>query len=507
MSQLDSPVRTDDRSAPAEVADTSPAELDRAVAGAAAAAAAWGRTLPGERAAVLRAVAGALDGAAEELIALAAAESHLPVPRLTGELGRTTYQLRFLAEVVEEGSFLEVVIDTPNPAHPVGPTPDMRRMMLPLGPIAMFAASNFPFAFSVAGGDTAAALAAGCPVVVKAHPGHPALSERTGTLVAGALDAAGAPAGVFSVVHGVQAGLDLLRDERIAGAAFTGSVHGGRALADIAAARPTPIPFFGELGSVNPAFVTAAAVAARGADIATGFVASFTLGVGQFCTKPGVLFLPAGHGLEPDIVAAAGKVGSAPMLAGRLAEQHGTLLAALTGVEGVRTLAAGTGDELAWSPTVLATDAATVLAHPAEILGECFGPTSVLVEYDDPAQLGQLAALVPGSLTATVHAEPTDNDLLGPFLEQLTGMAGRVVWNGWPTGVAVTWSQHHGGPYPASTAPGHTSVGGTSIRRFQRPVCYQSIPPELLPVPLRDANELDIPRRINGALTREAVSS
>lgn len=487
--------------------DSSPAAVADAVAGAAEAAAAWSRTLPAERARGLRAVADALAGAADELIELAALESHLTVARLTGELGRTTFQLRFLAEVVEEGSFLEAIIDTPDPHHPIGPRPDLRRMMLPLGPIAMFAASNFPFAFSVAGGDTAAALAAGCPVVVKAHPGHPLLSARTGTLVQQALSSAGAPDGVFSVVHGVQAGIDLLQHDRITGAAFTGSVHGGRALADIAAARPTPIPFYGELGSINPAYVTAAAVAARGQSIVEGFVASFTLGVGQFCTKPGVLFVPAGSGLEPAIIAAATKVGSAPMLAGRLAAQHGELLAALTEVEGVRTLAAGIGDELSWSPTVLATDAATVLAHPAELLGECFGPTSLLVEYDDLEQLPALTALVPGSLTATVHAEPEDTAALKPLLEQLTGMAGRVLWNGWPTGVAVSWAQHHGGPYPATTVPGHTSVGSTSIRRFQRPVSYQSMPAELLPVPLRDGNGLGIPRRINGTLSWDDVTA
>lgn len=480
---------------------TEPAAVRSTVDVAVAAAARWRRTPARDRAAALRRAADGLDEAAPELIPLAMTESHLPLARLTGELARTTFQLRLFADVLDEGSYCDAIIDTPNADHPLGPQPDLRRIQLPVGPVAVYAASNFPFAFSVAGGDTASALAAGCPVVVKAHPGHPRLSARTGELLAQALQAAGAPAGVVTVIHGVQAGVDLLNDDHIEAAAFTGSVHGGLALAHIAAGRPRPIPFYGELGSINPTVVTPASAAARGEDIVRGFIASFTLGVGQFCTKPGLLFLPLGHGLTDAVIAGVHSVAPAPMLNQRISEQHGRAVRALRAVPGVATLAAGHGDQLAWSPTLLAATADTIRRDPDHTLGECFGPTALIVDYSTPQELTDLLGLVPGSLTATVHAESHETPALTGLIDQLSRQAGRVLWNEWPTGVAVTWAQHHGGPYPATTVPGHTSVGATSIRRFQRPVCYQSMPQELLPVELHDRNERNIPRRINGALT------
>ena len=291
-------------------ADTVPDGLEDVLTTAAGAAPALIASTPAERAGWLRAVANRLDAAADELVPAAIEESHLPEARLRGEVSRSSGQLRMFADALESGALLEVVIDTADPdAKPV-PRPDLRRMLVPVGPVLVFAASNFPFAFSVCGGDTAAALAAGCPVVVKAHPGHPRTSLLTFEVMAAALAESGAPPGTLGLVHGVDAGVRALRDPRVRAAAFTGSVPGGLALHEVAASRPDPIPFYGELGSINPTFVTDAAVRARGAEIAEGFIGSYTLGVGQFCTKPGLLFLPTGHGLEDrlldaDAVAAA----------------------------------------------------------------------------------------------------------------------------------------------------------------------------------------------------------
>ena len=274
--------------------ETSPDELEGQLAAAAAASRPWGETIPVARASCLRAVADALDAASDELVPLAVAETHLDAARLVGELGRTTFQLRLFADQAEEGSYLRVSIDRPDPAWTPGPRPDLRRMMTPVGPVVVFAAGNFPFAFSVAGGDTAAALAAGCPVVLKAHPGHPALSRRTAMVVDGALTSSGAPHGTFSVIYGDDAGRSAVVSEHIRAGAFTGSLGVGRALFDLAASRPTPIPFYAEMGSLNPVFVTRAAMANRRAHILSGFAASFTLSAGQFCTKPGLLFVPSG---------------------------------------------------------------------------------------------------------------------------------------------------------------------------------------------------------------------
>ncbi|MFP5336396.1 MAG: aldehyde dehydrogenase (NADP(+)), partial [Actinomycetes bacterium] len=428
----------------------------------------------------------------------------LPSARLVGEVRRTSGQLRMFADGLDDGSVLDVVIDTADPeAQPV-PRPDLRRTTVALGPVLVFAASNFPFAFSVAGGDTASALAAGCPVVVKAHPGHPRTSVRTAEVVARAWEAAGMPAGSFALVTGERAGVDALRDPRIAAAGFTGSVTGGRALFDIAAARPVPIPFYGEMGSLNPAFVSPGAVAARGQAVVDGFVGSFTLGVGQFCTKPGLLFLPRGHGLERALVEAVGATVPARMLHERIRGGHDTTRAVLAGLPGMQALAEVPTDSDAGvltGATLLRTDVPTLLAERQGLTTECFGPTSVVVEYDSPEQTLDAARSLEGNLTATVHAEADETGFAAPLLRVLRDKAGRLVWNGWPTGVAVSWAMHHGGPYPATTAPLHTSVGMTAIRRFQRPVTYQDCPQDLLPPVLRDANPDGVVRRVDGVLT------
>ncbi|MEV6272697.1 aldehyde dehydrogenase (NADP(+)) [Kribbella sp. NPDC051936] len=479
--------------------DTTPAELEQALAAATAAAPAFGTAAPAVRAGWIRAVADALDAAAGELVPIAMRESSLPEARLTGEVARSTGQLRMFADVLEEGSLLEVVIDTKDPQAKPVPRPDLRRVLVPLGPVLVFAASNFPFAFSVCGGDTASALAAGCPVIVKAHPGHPELSVRTAEVMIEALTAAGAPEGTLGLISGFDVGVTALKDPRITAAGFTGSVPAGKALHEIAVTRPEPIPFYGELGSLNPVFVTQAAIDARGKDIATGYVGSFTLGVGQFCTKPGLLFLPAGHGLQEQLVEAVGGVAQAPMLNDRIKDGFTSGLDRLEKVDGVRVLASG-------GATLLQTTVAELLARRDEILEECFGPVSIVVEYGDRDELVQALEAFEGNLTATLHAEDSDADLARELLPLLTARAGRVLWNGWPTGVAVSWAQHHGGPFPSSVGSIHTSVGVTAARRFQRPVAYQDAPDAVLPDVLKDSNPAGISRRVNGTVTTGEVS-
>ena len=495
--------------------EAGPADVDRAVRAAAGAA----RALADRprRAALLRAAADGLERAAEEVIATADAESALGVPRLTGELARTTYQLRAFAEIVDDGAFLDVVIDHADPA--LG-RPDLRRTRTALGVVAVFAAGNFPLAFSVPGGDTASALAAGCPVVVKAHPDHPATGELCARLLREAAATAGLPEDVIGVVHGLDAGLALVRHPLTAAVGFTGSVRGGRALHDVAAARPRPIPFHGELGSLNPVVVTPAAAATRAAEIGAGLAASFTLGSGQFCVKPGLVLTPGSApgsapdgegdgegdgGLERAVVEAAAQAPAAPLLDARIRAAFLAGVrerAALPGVE--ELLAAGeapAGDApLAVRPGVLAVPA-ELLAAPgphALLLEECFGPVTVLARYRDRAELEAVLARLDGNLTATVHfAADERGEDAAALLHRLVPLAGRIVVDGWPTGVAVAPAMHHGGPYPAATSTA-TSVGAGAIGRWLRPVSYQAVPQELLPPELRDGNPLGVPRRVDG---------
>ncbi len=498
--------RTGEVTGPPVPASTS-ADVDAAAVAAQRAAEPLAELSLTTRAELLRAVAGTLRTAGDELVALADAETALGAPRLTGELARTCAQLEMFADAVIEGSFCEAIVDLPDPdATP--PRPDLRRMLVPLGPVAVFAASNFPFAFSVAGGDTAAALATGCPVVLKAHPSHPGTSARTAELVRDALAGAGAPAGTFGIVHGEQAGRDLVGHPAIRAVGFTGSLAGGRALYDLAAARPDPIPFYGELGSLNPAVVTPAAVLTRGAEVARGFVGSYTMGSGQFCTKPGLLFLPTGHSLGTVLQGAVTGATVAPLLNARIRAGYDAGVRALAAVPGVRELvgpSTADGAGHAANPALLAVDVPTLVEHADALLTECFGPVALLVEYADPDELLRAVELLPGSLTGTVHGEESEPELPAALLEVFAQRSGRVIWNGWPTGVAVSWAQHHGGPWPATTASSFTSVGVTALRRFLRPVAYQDVPDALLPAALRDANPLGLPRRCNGTLTGDPV--
>jgi NADP-dependent aldehyde dehydrogenase len=480
--------------------NTTADEVDVIARAAAQASAAMAAAPATERASWLRAAADTLDAHVDELVALADEETHLGTARLTGEVARTSGQLRLFASAILEGSYAEAIIDHAVPGA-TPPRPDLRRMLRPLGPVAVFSASNFPFAFSVAGGDTASALAVGCPVIVKAHSAHERLSARTAELVGGALRDAGAPEGAFAIVYGREAGQTLVKHPAVRAAGFTGSVAGGRALFDLASARPDPIPFYGELGSVNPVVVTPAAVAERGSELAAGLVGSYTLGVGQYCTKPGLVFVPAGSGFDEEVLQAlgAGATGGR-MLTDAMAAAFGTGLAALVGGDDVEVLY-GTGDQRSdddvRTPVLLATDAVTAARESDSLFEECFGPVTLLVRYENDEQLNDALGRVPGSLTGTVHAQP-DDDVTG-LVAQLSDRVGRVLFAGWPTGVAVTWSQQHGGPWPATTSV-HTSVGVTAMRRFQRPVAFQDAPQSVLPPELRDDNPLGIPRRVDGEL-------
>ncbi|MGA7206569.1 MAG: aldehyde dehydrogenase (NADP(+)) [Specibacter sp.] len=481
------------------IADTTPAELEDILAAANASADHWAQRPAAERAAGLVAVADALDGAAAELIPLAGAETNLPDARLAGELKRTTFQLRLFAELLNDGGYLDARIDHADAAWPMGARPDLRRVLEPLGPVVVFAASNFPFAFSVMGGDTCSALAAGCSVVLKVHPGHPHLSAAVGRISAAALSAAGAPARLLQLVYGTQAGRDALLDPRIKAGAFTGSIPGGRALFDLANSRPEPIPFYGELGSVNPVFVTRAAAAARGAAIVEEFIGSFTMGAGQFCTKPGILLVPAESSM-PALLAEAARPAPATLLNERIQSGYTESLQELLKHDAVASLG-GADDILAFppAPALNITTASALLNDPDGLITECFGPSALVATYRDEEELLAVARVLDGQLTATIQGE--DSDAVAPELVRwLAHKAGRVLWNQWPTGVSVTYAQQHGGPYPATTAPTTTSVGTAGITRFLRPVAYQGLPAHLLPGALRDENPLGVPQRVNGTL-------
>ena len=461
------------------------------------------------RAAFLRSAAAGLDAAKDHLVEAADAETALGPVRLTGELARTTYQLRAFADIVDEGAFLDVIVNPPD-AGATPHVPDLRRYKVPLGVVAVYAASNFPFAFSVAGGDTASALAAGNPVVVKAHPDHPALSELVAKVLRRAAAEHGIPADVLGLVHGFEAGLELIRHPLIAAAGFTGSVRGGRALFDAAAARPVPIPFHGELGSLNPVLVTEAAAAERAEAIGAGLAGSMTLGTGQFCVKPGLVLAPSGASgdrLLKSLTDAVSATEAGVLLDHRMRDNFVAGVAERAGLPGVDSpVTPGAGGEHTVSAGFLTVPAANLTAEGAYdlLLEECFGPVTVVVRYEDDAEARAVLARLPGNLTATVHlsAEEAAGEGRGAeILAELTPLAGRVLVDGWPTGVAVAPAQHHGGPYPATTSTS-TSVGGTAIERWLRPVAYQGVPEALLPPELRDDNPLGLPRRFDGVLER-----
>ncbi|PWK82462.1 NADP-dependent aldehyde dehydrogenase [Lentzea atacamensis] len=479
------------------VAKTPDSEVDRIASAAAVAFSAWSVVPAADRAVVLEKVADALDAESSSLVETADGETALGVPRLTTELKRTTNQLRLFAEVLREGSYVEATLDSANPDI-IPPRPVLRRVLRPLGTVAVFSASNFPFAFSVAGGDTASALASGCPVVVKAHSAHPSTSRETARVVVDALRDAGAPEGVFGIVYGTEAGVALVKHPAVRAVGFTGSTGGGRALFDLAQGRPDPIPFYGELGSVNPTVILPGA--AQREDIAAGFAQSLTMGVGQFCTNPGLVFAPAE--LVPALGEAVAASSGGAMLNERMCDSYKAGTDALAASDLVTVVSTGARPDEAWAvaPLLFSTPVKTFEENLEKLTEEHFGPAALIVTYSSPSELHSVLAKLPGTLTGTVHAADSDHAEAGAIAEILRHVAGRLIFNAWPTGVAVAWGQHHGGPWPATTNPLHTSVGATSIRRWIAPVTYQSWPDALLPAELQDANPLGIPRRVDGVL-------
>ncbi len=465
-----------------------PDHVDRAVRAAEAAFGAYAQLGRAERGAFLRTIAEEIDARGAAITETGVKETGLPAARLEGERGRTVGQLRLFADHIEKGDYLDRRHDAALPERQPLPRPDLRMMQLPIGPVAVFGASNFPLAFSVAGGDTASALAAGCPVVVKGHSAHPGTSEIVAQAIQAAIEAHGLDAGVFSLVQGGarETGQALVSHPLIRAVGFTGSLGGGRALFDLCASRPEPIPFFGELGSVNPMFLLPAATAARGAEIAAGWVGSLTMGAGQFCTNPGVAVLidgPEAEAFATAATAALAEVGPQVMLTDGIAQAYRAGRARVAASAGVQELLETSCDARNATPYLYRTTGAAWLSN--EALGEeVFGPLGLIVTVADLDEMQTVASRLVGQLTCTLHIDPEDADAARRLLPVLTRKAGRLLANGFPTGVEVADAMVHGGPYPASTNFGATSVGTLSIRRWLRPVCYQNMPENLLPADL-----------------------
>ncbi|MBD7957727.1 aldehyde dehydrogenase (NADP(+)) [Microbacterium sp. Sa4CUA7] len=451
------------------------------------------------RAGLLDALADGLMGRAADLATIADRETGLGEGRLTGEIARSAFQFRLFAQALRDGGYLEAAIDHAGDTE-LGPAPELRRILVPLGVVAVFGSSNFPFAFSVAGGDVASALAAGNTVVVKAHSSHLETSAATFSVLVAAATAYGAPEGLLGIVYGTASGRALVAHPRVRAAGFTGSLSAAQALMAVIDQRSEPIPFFGELSSLNPLVITRAAAAARADEIAAGLFGSFTLGSGQFCTKPGLAFVPTGADgdrVVDGLVGRAAVASAQTLLNDRIASSFDETSSRLESQQGVGLLARGSmdGDGIRATPTVLAVAAADLTSAVAE---EAFGPLMVVVRYDSLDEVASALASVPGSLTATIHAEPDEDAASRRLVADLSPLVGRIVFNGYPTGVRVSWAQHHGGPWPATNSA-HTSVGVTAIRRFLRPIAFQDAPQSVLPPELRDGAST-VPRRIDGRL-------
>ena len=485
-----------------------PGEVEAAGKAAAAAAAPFAAIGADQRAGFLDAVARHIEELGDSLIERASAESGLPIARLTGERGRTCGQLRLFANVVREGSWVDARIETADPARAPLPKPDIRRMLLPLGPVAVFGASNFPLAFSIAGGDTASAFAAGCPVIAKAHHAQPGTADLVAGAIVAAVKETGMPSGTFGLLQGgAEVGRNLVLHPDIEAVAFTGSLSVGKSLFDLAASRPRPIPVFAEMGSVNPVFVLPGALEDRFDSLVSGYSDSLNLGVGQFCTNPGLLIGVDGPQFR-DLLAA---------IADRLAKQatgvmlHRGILCRYN-EEVLSRIADGRLSHLAGTPdsaerahaAFFSTSGAQFLAGP-DLLTEVFGPAGLAVACESVEQLIQVAAACGGQLTSTLQFVDGDRDTVQKLLPILAKISGRVLANGYPTGVEVCSAMQHGGPFPATTDTRSTSVGTAAIFRFARPVAYQNIPEDLLPVELQSANPRKIMRMLNGELTRDAI--
>ncbi len=483
-------------------------EADAALQLAEAAFRTSSQTTGAQRAALLERIADEILALGDDLISRARQETGLPETRLVGERARTTGQLRLFAQVAREGSWVDGRIDSAIADRQPLPKPDLRRMLVPIGPVVVFGSSNFPLAFSVAGGDTASALATGNPVVVKAHSGHPGTSELVAGAIVRAMASSGMPAGLFSMLHGAGKvlGLALVQHPLARAVGFTGSRKAGRALFDAAAARPEPIPVFAEMSSLNPVFILPGALHERAGRIAEGLSASMTLGVGQFCTKPGLVFALGGAQFgqfQEALARSIQAVMPATMLHAGIYDAYHQGLARMSGKTGVELLACSKESPDAkrthGQAMVMRTDLDTFRKNP-ELAGEVFGPFALLISAPAMAGLQEAAQALEGQLTATVHGTPDDLRQAAPLLRILERKAGRLILNGFPTGVEVCPSMHHGGPYPATTDVRFTSVGTAALHRFVRPVCYQDFPQALLPEALRDDNPLRLWRTVNGKL-------
>ncbi|MDQ0512618.1 NADP-dependent aldehyde dehydrogenase [Angulomicrobium amanitiforme] len=483
--------------------EAGPSEVAAAAALAATAFPLYRATTPEQRAAFLDLIALKIEAIGDALIERGAQETGLPAARLQGERARTTGQLRLFATWVRAGGADEPRLDSPLPERKPLPRAELRLRHIGIGPVAVFGASNFPLAFSVAGGDTASALAAGCPVIVKGHPAHPGTSELVGRAIRAAVAEAGLPEGVFSLVSGTSNALGgaLVADPRIMAVGFTGSRAGGLALVNIANSRPVPIPVYAEMSSINPVFLLPGALKARAEALGTAFVGSLTLGAGQFCTNPGLVIALAGGDLDRFLASAGTALEAAPSatmltpgIAGAYAKGVATLAQA-----GATELARGgqEGGPNACRPALFVTDANAFIGA-AGLAHEVFGASSLVVRCEDADEMLAVARAVEGQLTATLHLEAEDHPLAARLMPILEEKAGRILANGWPTGVEVCHAMVHGGPFPATSDPRSTSVGTLAIRRFLRPVCYQDLPEALLPAAVRDGNPLNLPRLLDG---------
>jgi alpha-ketoglutaric semialdehyde dehydrogenase len=488
-------------------------EIDTAVRLASEAFLSYSRISGKEKGAFLRKIAENIESIADEVIERAERETALPKGRLRAETARTCGQLRLFANVVEEGSWTTARIDRAEPERKPSPKPDIRSMLRPLGPVVVFGASNFPLAFSVAGGDTASALAAGNPVIVKAHPAHPGTGELVGHALRESVRQCGLPEGIFSLLFdgGIQVGTTLVQHPLVKAVGFTGSRAAGKALMDLAASRPEPIPFFGEMSSTNPVFILPGALRERGEAVATGLHGSFTLGAGQFCTKPGMIFVPDG----PEADSFAGKLRNLvsesaefKLLTPGIAMAYASAIAKRKTDKVVKLVAeaspaSGTGCSAA--AALFETDARGFLSN-SHLEEEVFGPTTLLVRHSHRNEILEIARNLEGHLTATIHGTEQDLREFADLVAILENKVGRMIFNGFPTGVEVCHAMVHGGPYPATSDGRSTSVGSQAVFRFARPVCYQGFPDEALPEELKDPNPLGIWRMVDGKMTREPIS-
>lgn len=485
-------------------------EVDAAVRLADEALANYSRVPGRQRGKFLRTIASNLEAISAEIIERCGFETALPEARLKSELARTCGQLRMFAQHVEDGSWAMARIDRADFERTPLPKPDIRSLLRPLGPVVVFGASNFPLAFSVAGGDTASALAAGNPVIVKAHPAHPGTGELVGNAIRDAARTCGMPEGVFSLLFdaGNEIGIALLKHPLVKAGGFTGSRHAGTLLMKIAASRPEPIPFFAEMSSTNPVFILPGALHKNGEKIATGLYGSFTLGAGQFCTKPGMVFLPQGNDASKFTAKLQENInGSAPfhLLTSGIRSAYEAGIAARRTKARVRLLAeadTSNASEHCVLTALFETDAETFLRDP-DLAGEIFGPSTLLIQHSNRDELLRIARGLEGHLTATIHGTEQDLRDFSDLIEILETKAGRLIFNGFPTGVEVSHAMVHGGPFPATSDPRWTSVGTLAIYRFCRPICYQGFPHASLPDELKNENPLGIWRMIDGELTRE----